>query len=150
LLAIGVVLSFAIPQFGLINQYYQLILIYVFINIILTTSLNLVNGYMGEFSVGHAGFMALGAYIAARLCAGDRHYCALWRRKGIAGQSLDQRSLPGWLSGIKKSLSDPEALFIPGVGDGGRTHNHLIHSLSTSVLYRICGDKLSMQSNIWG
>jgi len=32
---------------------------------ILTLSLNLVNGYMGEFSVGHAGFMGIGAYIAA-------------------------------------------------------------------------------------
>jgi len=30
-------------------------------------SLNLVNGYMGEFSVGHAGFMAIGAYIASFL-----------------------------------------------------------------------------------
>ncbi len=31
-------------------------LISVGINIILCVSLNLVNGYMGEFSVGHAGF----------------------------------------------------------------------------------------------
>ena len=37
------------------------------INIILTVSLNLINGYMGEFSVGHAGFMAIGAYIASIL-----------------------------------------------------------------------------------
>lgn len=67
LIGIGFVLSFAIPQFNLINPYYQLILIYVGINIILTTSLNLINGYMGEFSVGHAGFMSVGAYIAALL-----------------------------------------------------------------------------------
>jgi branched-chain amino acid transport system permease protein len=37
------------------------------INTIMTVSLNLINGYMGEFSVGHAGFMAVGAYIAALL-----------------------------------------------------------------------------------
>ena len=37
------------------------------INIILTVSLNLINGYMGEFSVGHAGFMAVGAYVASLL-----------------------------------------------------------------------------------
>ncbi|MBA4419866.1 MAG: branched-chain amino acid ABC transporter permease [Anaerolinea sp.] len=67
LLVIGLLLSFAIPQFGLLNQYIVLILIYVGINIILSTSLNLVNGYMGEFSVGHAGFMAVGAYISAIL-----------------------------------------------------------------------------------
>jgi len=67
LLVLGLILSFAIPQFNLVNQYIQLILIYVGINIILTTSLNLINGYMGEFSVGHAGFMAVGAYISSIL-----------------------------------------------------------------------------------
>jgi branched-chain amino acid transport system permease protein len=40
---------------------------YVGINVILAASLNLVNGYMGEFSVGHAGFMAVGAYVASML-----------------------------------------------------------------------------------
>jgi branched-chain amino acid transport system permease protein len=40
---------------------------YIGINIILTASLNLINGYMGEFSVGHAGFMAIGAYTASVL-----------------------------------------------------------------------------------
>jgi len=66
-LAAGFVLSFAIPRFGLLDQYVQLILMYVGINIILAASLNLVNGYMGEFSVGHAGFMAVGAYTASML-----------------------------------------------------------------------------------
>lgn len=67
LLVAGFLLSFLIPAFNLINPYIQLILMYVGINIILTISLNLVNGYMGEFSVGHAGFMAVGAYISALL-----------------------------------------------------------------------------------
>ncbi len=67
LIGIGLILSFAIPQFGLLNPYIQLIIIYVGINIILSTSLNLINGYMGEFSVGHAGFMAVGAYVSAIL-----------------------------------------------------------------------------------
>lgn len=67
LLGVGLVLSFAIPALGLLDQYVQLILMYVGINIILTASLNLVNGYMGEFSVGHAGFMAVGAYTASIL-----------------------------------------------------------------------------------
>src|ERR1700757_2417189 len=45
------------------NQaYYYDILINIGINIILATSLNLVNGYTGQFSLGHAGFMAIGAY----------------------------------------------------------------------------------------
>lgn len=67
LLAGGFLLSFAIPALGLLDQYVQLVLMYVGINIILTASLNLVNGYMGEFSVGHAGFMAVGAYVASIL-----------------------------------------------------------------------------------
>ena len=39
----------------------------VLINIILTTSLNLINGFTGQFSLGHAGFMAVGAYVSAVL-----------------------------------------------------------------------------------
>ena len=43
----------------------ELVLVYIGINIMLAVSLNLVNGYMGEFSVGHAAFMAVGAYVSA-------------------------------------------------------------------------------------
>jgi len=49
----------------ILNGYIQFVLITIGINIILCASLNLVNGYMGEFSVGHAGFMSLGAYASA-------------------------------------------------------------------------------------
>jgi branched-chain amino acid transport system permease protein len=45
--------------------YYYDILITIGINIILAVSLNLVNGYTGQFSLGHAGFMAVGAYASA-------------------------------------------------------------------------------------
>jgi len=50
-----------------INAYLQLVAMFIGVNIILSASLNLVNGYMGEFSVGHAGFMAVGAYITSVL-----------------------------------------------------------------------------------
>ena len=60
-------LTILLPKFGIINPYIDLVLKYIGINIILTVSLNLVNGYMGEFSVGHAGFMAIGAYAASLL-----------------------------------------------------------------------------------
>lgn len=63
----GIALCTAASTFEFIDLYLQLILIYVGINIILTVSLNLINGYMGEFSVGHAGFMAVGAYVASLL-----------------------------------------------------------------------------------
>lgn len=67
LLLIGFGLAFAIPEYNWLNKYIQLVLMYIGINIILTVSLNLVNGYMGEFSLAHAGFMAVGAYTAALL-----------------------------------------------------------------------------------
>jgi branched-chain amino acid transport system permease protein len=44
------------------NQYYLQVVIYIGVNVILATSLNLINGYTGQFSLGHAGFMAIGAY----------------------------------------------------------------------------------------
>ena len=49
---------------GLLNQYYQINLTSMCINIILAVSLNLINGFTGQLSLGHAGFMALGAYAA--------------------------------------------------------------------------------------
>ncbi len=49
------------------NAYRVLFLKFILISIILTLSLNLVNGYMGEFSCSHPGFMALGAYGASVL-----------------------------------------------------------------------------------
>lgn len=52
---------------GGISPYYYDILIGIGINIILATSLNLVNGYTGQFSLGHAGFMAVGAYASSWL-----------------------------------------------------------------------------------
>ena len=49
------------------------------INIILAVSLNLINGFTGQFSIGHAGFMAIGAYSSAFLTVtfGDRIRSAL-------------------------------------------------------------------------
>ncbi|MGB4503345.1 MAG: branched-chain amino acid ABC transporter permease [Syntrophaceticus sp.] len=47
---------------GLISGYWVTNLYLMGINIILASSLNLINGFTGEFSLGHAGFMAVGAY----------------------------------------------------------------------------------------
>ncbi len=49
---------------GIINSYYQITLYNICINIILAVSLNLVIGICGQFSLGHAGFMCIGAYSA--------------------------------------------------------------------------------------
>ncbi len=47
---------------GGLSSYSQLVLMFIGVNIMMSSSLNLINGYMGEFSCGHAGFMAVGAY----------------------------------------------------------------------------------------
>ena len=52
---------------GMLNAFWQLNLIFAGINIILAASLNLINGYTGQFSLGHAGFMAIGAYVGVVL-----------------------------------------------------------------------------------
>ncbi len=54
-----------LTQIGILGQYEQTFLCTMGIYMILAASLNLVNGYMGEFSCGHAGFMAVGAYTAS-------------------------------------------------------------------------------------
>jgi len=52
--------------FGLgIDDYQARLFAFIGINIILATSLNLINGFTGQFSIGHAGFMAVGAYASA-------------------------------------------------------------------------------------
>ncbi|MDR3457760.1 MAG: branched-chain amino acid ABC transporter permease [Verrucomicrobiae bacterium] len=48
-----------------INGYWLNNLYDIGISIILAVSLNLINGYTGQFSLGHAGFMAVGGYTAA-------------------------------------------------------------------------------------
>ena len=52
---------------GMLSAFWQLNLIFAGINILLAASLNLINGYTGQFSLGHAGFMAVGAYVGVVL-----------------------------------------------------------------------------------
>ena len=66
---VACVIVFGIVQgllFGeIIGPFWELNIILICINIILAVSLNLINGYTGQFSIGHAGFMAVGAYTGA-------------------------------------------------------------------------------------
>lgn len=64
IIGIFVIMSIAM-QTGIINAYYQTTIYTIGINIILAVSLNLIIGVTGQFSLGHAGFMCIGAYAAA-------------------------------------------------------------------------------------
>src|SRR5207253_9029282 len=82
ILLAGIVLSAVASHFsGAINSYYLQIVIFIGINITLAVSLNLINGYTGQFSLGHAGFMVIGAYVAAYL---SEEYSARFFQ-GLAG-----------------------------------------------------------------
>ena len=73
---------------GNLENSYQDMLLQAGVAIILAVSLNVVNGFTGQFSIGHAGFMAVGAY------AGGALSYPLWNtaRKSIAAAN------PGWSS----------------------------------------------------
>ena len=47
----------------MIGSFWQLNIILICVNTIMAVSLNLINGYTGQSSLGHAGFMAVGAYV---------------------------------------------------------------------------------------
>jgi len=56
----------AVPMF-VTNMYYLQVLVFIGIYAILALSLNLLNGYVGMLSIGHAAFYAIGAYTSAKL-----------------------------------------------------------------------------------
>ena len=63
-IALGLVF-FVLIETGVIPPYNRTSLYTIGINIILAVSLNLITGITGQFSLGHAGFMAIGAYSVA-------------------------------------------------------------------------------------
>ncbi|MEG1609974.1 MAG: branched-chain amino acid ABC transporter permease [Bilophila sp.] len=67
LLLIAVIAQFLIWAETNLNGYHVQILNLIAVNAILALSLNLIYGFTGMFSLGHAGFMAIGAYVSA-LC----------------------------------------------------------------------------------
>lgn len=62
----AILVAIAVTVFdGALNAYHLDVAMNIGIAIILAVSLNLVNGHTGQFSLGHAGFMAVGAYISS-------------------------------------------------------------------------------------
>ena len=64
ILLVGILIE-VFGETGILNGYIMQVIELMGINVILVASLNLINGFLGEFAIGHAGFMALGAYISA-------------------------------------------------------------------------------------
>jgi branched-chain amino acid transport system permease protein len=72
----------------LAGDYAQRIVLGIGISVILVVSLNLSNGFTGVFSLGHVGFMAIGAYIASVLTL------------PVHLKAVNLPDLPGWLAGV--------------------------------------------------
>lgn len=84
-----------------LNDYYSRILQLIGIYIVLTASLNLPNGFTGDFSLGHAAFMAVGGYTAALLTM------------PLTTKTLQLAEVPEWLQ--QTVLPFPVATIIGGV-----------------------------------
>jgi len=84
-IAILAALSLAAPK--LIGDYYVRVLIVICINAILVVSLGIGNGFTGVFSLGHVGFVAVGAYVSGILSL------------PATAKSAYLPDLPAWLSG---------------------------------------------------
>ncbi len=66
-LVVGLAIAFAMQVViaPLVGDYKARILLEIGTAIVLAVSLNIVNGFAGQFSIGHAGFMLVGGYVAA-------------------------------------------------------------------------------------
>jgi branched-chain amino acid transport system permease protein len=84
-----------------LNNYYLRILQLIGVYIVLTVSLNLPNGFTGDFSLGHAAFMAVGGYSAALFTM------------PVAAKALQLQEAPPWLQ--ETSLPFAVATVIGGV-----------------------------------
>ncbi|HPT86850.1 MAG TPA: branched-chain amino acid ABC transporter permease [Bacillota bacterium] len=65
------------------NDYWLRVAIMIGLYIILASSLNLINGYTGQFNIGHAGFYCIGAYTAAILAT--RYHFSFWLLLPLSG-----------------------------------------------------------------
>jgi len=83
-----------------LNPYYVRVINIVEINMILALTLALTNGFLGVFSLGHAAFMAIGAYVSSTLTL-----------------PVDKKVL--MLSGLPSWLANLQLPFIPSLVLGG-------------------------------
>lgn len=99
--ALGLLLALLLHVYArrLIGDFYSKVLLDIGINVILAVSLNLVNGLTGQFSIGHAGFMAVGGYTAGAVTyyGSFRIWDSPQFRGGLLSWSQDLSSFSGGL-----------------------------------------------------
>lgn len=65
MLALSFLIVWGLIAAGVLNDYLFTVVVTVCVNIMLACGLNLITGFTGQFSLGHAGFMSIGAYVCA-------------------------------------------------------------------------------------
>jgi branched-chain amino acid transport system permease protein len=115
------------------DDYYYLIIVQIGLNIILATSLNLINGITGQFSLGHAAFMAIGAYTTGSVLRayafghlGEPKYIALFFAVLLASGII--AALAGLLIGIPVLRLRGDYLAIATLGFGEIIHTLIINT----------------------
>ena len=89
-------------------KFWLSILVITSINVLGATSLNVVNGMAGQFSIGHAGFVGLGAYLGGAVAA----YMALWLKIPLA-------DISGNLSLTQSLMIVPPVLLVVAIVSAG-------------------------------
>jgi branched-chain amino acid transport system permease protein len=85
-LVLGTAILLQLALRPMLNDFYSKLLLDIGTNIILAVSLTMVNGFTGQFSMGHAAFMMVGGYVAGSIVyyGGYR----LFRNADVAGGLL--------------------------------------------------------------
>jgi branched-chain amino acid transport system permease protein len=68
------------------SEYFVYLSLLVGVNVVLAVSLNVINGMTGQFSIGHAGFMAVGAFSSALLSQALNQYRMGFLPEGVEHQ----------------------------------------------------------------
>ena len=100
MLLFGLVLSQAESFLG---DYQIYIAKLIFINAILALSLNLIYGFTGLFSLGHAGFIAIGAYVSALCILSPEQKEMMWILEPIIWP-FSELFTPFWVSALAGGL----------------------------------------------
>ena len=127
------------------GSYYSAMISTFAINILLAASLNLVNGFSGMFSMGHAAFMAVGAYISAFLTLDPAKKASM-----LPG-------LPQWLIDIQLPLlvalifcGLAAALVALLIGIPAVSYTHLITAVAMEMLDRPATDIIAVTMPCFG
>lgn len=64
------IVLFILIESGALNRYFTTLVILILVMIVMSTSLNIATGFLGQLHLGHAAFMGIGAYTAALVALG--------------------------------------------------------------------------------